>query len=221
MKPYFIIGTDTDCGKTHVTCALIEALQARQHTVMALKPVASGCEQIGDKLVSDDVTRLQAAQGDNQHLICPWSFSLPVSPHLAAQSVGETLCLEEIVAFCQRKAWDAYDYLLIEGAGGLMVPLNDQDTWIDVLQRTQIPVILVVGMRLGCINHALLTMTVLQSHRIECAGWIANCLDNQMLCLQENIDTLKMKMPFPLLAQVDYNSTKITFLLKRNEKKPF
>ncbi len=208
MKPYFIIGTDTDCGKTQVTCALIHALQARQHTVMALKPVASGCETIDEKLVSGDVMRLQAAQGENQHLICPWSFTLPVSPHLAAQSVGEMICLEDIVAFCQRKTWETYDYLLIEGAGGLMVPLNDQYTWIDVLQRTQIPVILVVGMRLGCINHALLTMTALQHHQIACAGWIANCLDKQMLCLEENIDTLQMKMPFPLLARVDYLASK-------------
>lgn len=202
MKPYFIIGTDTDCGKTYVTCTLIRYLQAQQKTVMALKPVASGCEQVGHEYVSGDVRQLQSSQGDASTLICPWMFPLPVSPHLAAKAAGVTLDIQQIVAFCQDTAWHAYDYLLIEGAGGFMVPLNEEQTWVDVLQQLNIPVILVVGMKLGCINHALLTITALKHYHIPCAGWIANCLDPDMLSLEENIDTLRKQIPFPLLARV-------------------
>ncbi len=205
MKSYFITGTDTDCGKTYVTCALIRHLQSHQKSVMALKPVASGCEQIDQKLISGDVSRLKASQGDDSTEICPWMFPLSVSPHLAAKASGTTLDVQEIVTFCQDTAWQTYDYLLIEGAGGLMVPLNDQQTWIDVLRELNIPVVLVVGMTLGCINHALLTITALKHYRIPCAGWIANCLDPEMLCLNENIETLQKLIPFPLMARLERN----------------
>lgn len=215
MKSYFIIGTDTDCGKTYVTSALIDDLKAQQKTVMALKPVASGCERIGDHWMSGDAMRLQASLGDDTINICPWRFPLPISPHLAAEASGVALDLASIASFCQDEAWNAYDYLLIEGAGGLLVPLNDQETWIDVLKLTQIPVILVVGMRLGCINHALLTITALDHHGIQCAGWIANCLDNNMLYLEQNIQTLRAKIPYPMLARVEQGgSLRWSMLLK-------
>lgn len=202
MKSYFIIGTDTDCGKTYVTCALTRYLQENHKTVMALKPVASGCEEQQGKLVSDDASKLQACNTNTKSMICPWPLTLPVSPHLAAKADGIELSAREITQFCQDGAWQAYDYLLVEAAGGLMVPLNDQETWIDVLKQSQIPVIVVVGMRLGCINHALLTISVLQMHDISCAGWIANCFQPDMLFLEENIATLSAKIPVPLLAAV-------------------
>jgi len=205
MKSYFILGTDTDCGKTYVTCAFMRYLQANNHTVMALKPVASGChEEVTGHLKSDDAQRLQSCNDDPATNICPWPLRLPVSPHLAAKADGVSLSATSVAAFCIDPKWHAFDYVLIEGAGGLMVPLNAQETWIDVLKQTAIPVILVVGMRLGCINHALLTQSVLDAHQIPCAGWIANCLDNTMHCLEENIITLIDKMNMPLLGRVDY-----------------
>ncbi|MDP3704537.1 MAG: dethiobiotin synthase [Legionellaceae bacterium] len=204
MKSYFIIGTDTDCGKTYATCALMHCLQAHNHTVMALKPVASGCQEQTGQLVSDDALRLQAHNDDVTQSICPWPLRLPISPHLAAHADGVQLSAQAIVDYCKDKTCDSYDCLLIEGAGGLMVPLNETETWIDVLKKSQIPVILVVGMRLGCINHALLTMSVLEEHRMSCAGWIANCLDNDMLFLDDNIATLVNKIKAPMLGIIPY-----------------
>jgi dethiobiotin synthetase len=112
--------------------------------------------------------------------------------------------VKEIAHFCLQKSFSNHDYLLIEGAGGLLVPLNEKETWLDFLTTMQIPAILVVGMRLGCLNHALVTDTVLKSNQIPYLGWIANCLDQNMLFLAENIATLSKKMSVPLLATVDY-----------------
>lgn len=205
MKSYFIIGTDTDCGKTYATCALMRHIKTNNQTVMALKPVASGCSEQAGRLVSDDAVRLQVYNEDVTQTICPWPLRLPVSPHLAAKADEIELSAQAIVTFCTDKAFAVYDYLLIESAGGLMVPLNDNETWIDVLKRSQIPVILVVGMRLGCINHALLTISTLETQQIPCAGWIANCLDNNMLFLDENITTLAHKIREPLLGIIAYD----------------
>ena len=111
---------------------------------------------------------------------------------------------KDIVNFCNQASDSALDCLLVEGAGGLMSPLNDTETWLDVLSDANIPVILVVGMTLGCLNHALLTVLALKSREIKCVGWIANCLDQEMLALSENINTLSVKLSPPLLATLAY-----------------
>jgi dethiobiotin synthetase len=203
MKRYFIVGTDTDVGKTYVTVALIRYLK-QHHRVMGLKPVASGCEEGGGGLTSADACLMDAVQDKIQTTRLPWRLRLPISPHLAARAEGQAILASAVADFCLDTQFNDLDYLLVEGAGGLMVPLNDQETWIDVLLRTQMPVILVVGMRLGCINHALLTASVLKAHGISCVGWIANCLDPNMLALQENIDTLSQFIESPRLAIVPY-----------------
>lgn len=204
MKPYFITGTDTDCGKTYVTCQMLDYLKKQQKDVLALKPVASGCFERNGQLQNEDVLRLKEYNPKTSYPINAWQFPSPISPHLAAKKVGSHLTVTEIAQFCLHEQYTNLDYLLIEGAGGLLVPLNDEETWLDFLKLTQMPVILVVGMRLGCINHALLSDALLKSNQIPCAGWVANCLDNEMLALSENIATLVLKMHMPLLGTIDY-----------------
>ena len=204
MKRYFITGTDTDCGKTYVTCQLLNYFKQSNQRAIGLKPVASGCAELNGQLISDDAFHIQACNDTTDLDICAWRFKPPISPHLAAAEVGEVVSAKAVLDFCNEKAFANHDYQLIEGAGGLMAPLNDNETWLDFLSYSKIPVILVVGMRLGCLNHALLTDLALKTHNIECAGWIANCLDEHMLYLTENIKTLSEKLHMPLLATIPY-----------------
>lgn len=196
MKRYFITGTDTNCGKTYVTTQLLRHFSQSK----AIKPVASGCFELDNQLINDDALKIQACCGLNLETINPWRFKWPVSPHIAAQKSGTQLSSCEISAYCMEIQIPSTNRLFIEGAGGLMVPLNEQETWIDFLDHSQIPVILVVGMTLGCLNHALLTQSVLNMHPISCVGWIANCIDEKMNSLEENLNTLIDKMSAPLLA---------------------
>ena len=205
MRRYFIIGTDTDCGKTYVTCELLDYFKNKSQKIMAVKPIASGCIEMEGQLVSEDAIRLQHHNSFKSNLICPWRFKRPISPHLAAKESGQEVSAQQIADFCNQTLFGDIDYLLVEGAGGLMCPLNDSETWVDFLLYSKIPVILVVGLRLGCLNHALLSQVALQAHQIDCVGWIANCLDKSMLALSENIDTLSKKMAMPLLATIAYD----------------
>ena len=204
---YFIVGTDTHCGKTYVTVKLIDYLRQQQTSVIAIKPIASGG--------NEDILALQSANAQTTPPICGWLMPQPVSPHLAAKHDGIRLSAAEIGHFCQSYPREAYDVLRIEGAGGLMVPLNDQETWIDFLKQTALPVIVIVGMRLGCINHALLTMAVLQRHNLRCAGWIANFIDPMMLMQKDNLDTLLTAIAPPLLGFVSFQGgfTPHTFII--------
>jgi dethiobiotin synthetase len=203
MKTYFVTGTDTDCGKTHVTGQFVRYLRRQGHQALGIKPVASGCDMHEGVLLSGDALHLQDANGTDDIEICRWRFAEPISPHLASMLSGVRLSVKEIADFCQSPSFLS-DYLLVEGAGGLMVPLNHTETWLDFLLYTKMPVILVVGMRLGCINHALLTMSVLTTHNIPCVGWVANCLDPEMQALSDNIDTLSKNIPCPLLVTIPY-----------------
>lgn len=200
MKRYFITGTDTDCGKTYVTGKLVQHLS---HAA-ALKPVASGCSLIKGQLINADAQHLKLHSPLSLEQINPWRFSLPVSPHIAARHEGKSLSAMEIADYCLNFKVDTINTLFIEGAGGLCVPINEQETWIDFLKYSDIPVILVVGIKLGCINHALLTENALNTENIHCAGWIANCLDPKMLALEENIETLKNRLKIPLLATLPF-----------------
>jgi dethiobiotin synthetase len=204
MKSYFIIGTDTDCGKTYVTSEIASYLLKHNYLIKALKPVASGCKiENGQKISEDALILSKYANNDDE--ICPWKLTMPVSPHLAAKNDGIELSSKEIINFCTSSKFKNLDYLLIEGAGGLFVPLNSSETWVDILKIIKIPVILVVGMKLGCINHALLTAFALNQNQIPFAGWVANCIDKDMLCLKENIETLIAGINKPLLGVVPFN----------------
>lgn len=205
MKRYFIIGTDTDCGKTYVTCQLLDYFKKQGMNALAIKPVASGCVEQNGQLCSEDVLHLQHHNSDPHQQICQWLFKPPISPHLAAEQAGQSITAQGIVNFCNNQAFTTTDVLLIESAGGLMSPLNNNETWLDVLLLSQTPVIFVVGMRLGCLNHTLLTELALNTHKINCVGWIANCIDENMLALMENIETLSQKLKMPLLTINPYN----------------
>ena len=201
---YFILGTDTECGKTHITCLLQQMLRSQGKQVYAIKPVASGCQEVDGQLISDDALKL--ANGDRKlaQLICPWRLHQPVSPHIAARIDSIEISVPAIVNYCLDPSFDIYDYLLIEGAGGLMVPLNASETWVDVLRQSQIGVILVVGIRLGCINHALMTAEILKKNGIPLVGWVANCLDPATLYIDEVIQTLQNKLNVPCWMRAPY-----------------
>ena len=204
MKRYFIIGTDTDCGKTYVSCALLDYFIQRDKRILALKPVASGCVERDGELVSEDALQLQRHHGNESLDICHWRFKPPISPHLAAEKYNQMISAQAILDYCNDEKFSHFDYLLVEGAGGLMAPLNGKETWLDFVSLSHIPVIMVVGMRLGCLNHALLTELALRTHQLHCVGWVANCLDKNMLELSANIATLSAKIRWPLLATIPY-----------------
>src|SRR3990167_1910141 len=223
MKSFFIIGTDTDCGKTYVTCKLLEYFQQNQKLAIGLKPVASGCFYENGDLVSKDAVLINQYNKSTSIVdISPWRLLNPISPHLAAKVDNVSLTAENIKLFCTQDYLSKYDVVLFEGAGGLMVPLNDNQTWLDVLGLLNIPVILVVGMKLGCINHSLLTAEVLNKYNISVAGWIANCLDEDMLYLEENIATITNKVNFPLLGKALKNGKLTLFVIVAmfNSKRP-
>lgn len=204
MKRYFIIGTDTDCGKTYVTCKLLDYFNTKKQNSLAIKPIASGCMEQNGQLISQDVLKLQQHNRQAQFPICRWFYKPPISPHIAAQQVGENITVQDVATFCNQPQFNDRDFLLIESAGGLMSPINPQESWLDVLIYTQIPVIFVVGMKLGCLNHALLTIQMLNHYKISCMGWIANCIDKNMLFLTENIQTLVEKIDAPLLEVIPF-----------------
>lgn len=199
MKRFFITGTDTDCGKTYSCCALLAHLGSQ---ALAIKPVASGCISTDQGLVSEDALALQKYSDLSLDAINPWHFEAAVSPHIAAGT--EHLSVDAIVDYCLNFSSETAKYLLIEGAGGLMVPLTDNEFWIDFLKRSKIPLILTVGIKTGCINHALLTQLALNYHQIPFVGWIANQINPQVLAWDENITTLKQHLKAPLLGIIRY-----------------
>lgn len=197
---YFITGTDTEIGKTHSAVKLIEHWQAQGRKVLAMKPVASGCEILPDgRWFNDDVARLTAATGQTDlELMNPYRFLPPVSPHIAAREAGVTISLDVIRANMQSLAAEC-DVLLVEGAGGWLAPLSDELSMADLARQLGLPVILVVGMKLGCINHALLTAQAINASGATLAGWVANRVVPQQLAYADNLATLQVKLGQPLL----------------------
>jgi dethiobiotin synthetase len=199
---YFIAGTDTGVGKTLVSCALLYAMAARGKRVAGFKPVAAGCDEDGQ---NDDAKRLRAA-GNVQasyDQINPYCLHHAIAPHLAARMAGVAIEFPRILVAYQELAAQA-DTVIVEGVGGFCVPLNDRQDSADLARQLGLPVILVVGMRLGCLNHALLTMRAIAAQQLECAGWVANVLDADMPALQENIAALRERIGAPLLGVVPH-----------------
>jgi dethiobiotin synthetase len=199
---YFVTGTDTGVGKTLVSCALLQAFAARGKRVAGFKPVAAGCD---DDDHNEDAKRLRAASTlqATYGQINPYCFPHPIAPHLAARHAGARIDFPRIEASFNELAGQS-DEVIVEGAGGFCVPLNEKMDTADMVKLLDLPVILVVGMRLGCLNHALLTMRVIADYQLECAGWVANVLDAQMPALQENIDTLRERIAAPLLGVIPF-----------------
>ena len=199
---YFVTGTDTGIGKTTVSCALLRAFAAQGHKVIGMKPIAAGVEN-GKWL---DVEQLLAASNVNvtRQQINPYAFDPPISPHLAARQAGREIDLTVIQQAYQTLSTQA-DRVIVEGAGGFLVPVNQYQTGADLAQTLNLPVILVVGMRLGCLNHALLTAQAVRATGSTLAGWVANCIDPQMLAEAENITTLEQRLDCPLLGVVPFD----------------
>ena len=202
---YFITGTDTGIGKTWSTVALMQYFKDQGKTVIGMKPIASGCDEIGGRLRNEDALLLQkhATVTLPYQDINPYAFALPVSPHIAAEKSGVDIKLDEIVMKYQQLEEQA-DVVLVEGVGGWKVPLNSHQDIADLAQQLALPVIVVVGMRLGCINQAKLTFAAMQQAGVKCHGWIASCVEKDMLMLDENIQTLCLSTELPLLAVFPY-----------------
>ena len=199
---YFVTGTDTGVGKTLISCALLHGFAAQGKRVTGMKPVAAGCDDDGQ---NEDVLQLRAAGnvavGYGQ--INPYCFVPAIAPHLAAQRAGVIMQFSRIAASYHELAAQA-DVVIVEGAGGLLVPLNAQQDSADLVEELGLPVILVVGMRLGCLNHALLTVEAIEQRGLTLAGWVANIVDPRMAMIEQNIAALHQRIAAPLLGTVPY-----------------
>ena len=193
---YFVTGTDTDCGKTYCTLQLIEELKAAGQSVICIKPVSSGCITTPDGLRNDDALQLQQASSIAlpYELMNPFAFKEPVSPHIGAALAGVDLTVATIIEHLQPALHTACDTILIEGAGGLMTPLNDHELMIDLIKALGVPVIFVTLMKLGCLNHTLLSFEALKSRQILIQHWIPNLIDPNMAYLTENMAYLRLQL---------------------------
>jgi len=205
MKGAFITGTDTDCGKTEIALALMDALRKRGLSVLGMKPVASGCKHTRKGPRNEDAQRLRA-QGSSElsyDLVNPYAFEPPIAPHIAAGQAGLEIELETIRGSAERLA-RLCDFLVVEGVGGWRVPLGPSLSVSDLPRALDLPVILVSGIRLGCINHSLLTAESIRASGARLAGWVANQIDPDMLVHDENLATLAALIDAPCLGVVPW-----------------
>lgn len=203
----FVTGTDTGVGKTLVSAGLLHALARYHPRVVGMKPVAAGTELIDGVAANDDVLALRAASSCRvpPELDNPVLLPDALSPHIAAQRAGVRIDIEHLVA-CQRALALRADAVVVEGAGGFMVPLSALETGADLAGALGLPVLLVVGLRLGCLNHALLTAEAIRARGLTLAGWVANQVDAAMLAPDDNIAFLQRQLQAPLLARIAYQA---------------
>jgi len=208
MSPgYFFTGTDTGIGKTLVTVALTRALIAAGKRVAVMKPVAAGTVQTPEGEFNGDALELLAASNVKAAYedVNPWLSKTPASPHLAARAEGVSIRHERIAAaFARLRAGS--DLVLVEGAGGWLAPISSTETMADVAERLALPVVLVVGMRLGCLNHALLSARAIAADGCQLIGWIGNRIDPGMARVEENLATLRARLPAPCLGVLPHAS---------------
>ena len=203
---YFVVGTDTGIGKTHATCALLHALARRHARVCGMKPIAAGGVRTADGFSNEDSIAHRAAStvrvppGLDNPILLPE----PLSPHLSAARAGRPISFDVVlsaVAELRRRT----DALVVEGAGGFLVPLSETQTGADLAVALDLPLVLVVGMRLGCLNHALLTAEAIRLRGLTLAGWIANRVDPGFLCPEENLAYLRAHLGAPLWADLPFS----------------
>ena len=204
---WFITGTDTEIGKTFVACALLHALRQQGLTAIAMKPVAAGCDAQGR---NDDVERLLAASSFHpaRELVNPYTLRAAIAPHIAAREEGQAIDIQRIGA-CFAKLRTMADAIVVEGVGGFCVPLDESTDTTDLAAVLGLPLILVVGMRLGCINHALLTAQAINARGLTLAGWVANRIDPAMSRFDENLATLRNRLNAPLIGVVEHAVTSL------------
>ena len=201
---YFITGTDTEIGKTYASVGLLKAFNRLNYTTLGLKPVASGI-LAGDLFPTDTVALHEAASIKIPlEEMTPFAFHLATAPHIAAHQLQQDLNLSSLNEACHTALQKNADIFIIEGFGGWFAPLNHQETMADFVKHHCFNVILVVGMRLGCLNHAMLTEKAIQQAGLKPTGWIANCIHPNMLFLEENIDTLQQCLTMPFLGTIGF-----------------
>lgn len=213
-RGYFITGTGTGVGKTLVSCALLQAFATQGNTVIGMKPVTAGCEN-GKWM---DVELLAAASNVAalREQVNPYALIPPIAPHIAASQAGIDIDINLICQACLELGKIA-DVVIVEGVGGFLVPLNDHQDSADMAKALGLPVILVVGMQLGCLNHALLTAQAVRATGLALAGWVANQVDPQMTVFNENVSALKQRLNCPFLGvlpfEPDADAVKLSMLL--------
>ena len=215
---YFITGTDTEVGKTRVSVALLHHLREQGRRVAGMKPVAAGCEETADGLRNADALALQAAASVTlpYETLNPYALAPPIAPHLAARDAGMVIEIDRILAAYHAIA-SQVDCVVVEGAGGWRVPLNDAQDMGDLAVALGLPVVLVVDIRLGCINHALLSAQAIAARGLPVAGWVANHAHGDYARSADNIASIEARIGSPLLAVMPYGEqskgTEIFFAL--------
>ncbi len=203
----FITGTDTGVGKSLVACALLHAYAARGLRVIGMKPVAAGAAFVNGAWVNEDVAQLLAASNVRAPLeaVNPYCFEQAIAPHIAASINKKTININKLQDSCARLSVLA-DIVVVEGAGGFCVPLNDHESSADLARALALPVVLVVGMRLGCLNHALLTAEAIRARGLTLTGWVANHIDAAMPQADANVASLEARLNAPLIARIAYST---------------
>jgi len=209
-RGWFVTGTDTGVGKTLVSCLLLEALKRAGQSAAGMKPVASGCHKTEAGWRSDDARELMAASAVSADYtdVNPYALASACAPPIAAQEMGIDIRLEKIIGSF-RRLQKQVPWVVVEGVGGWMAPLGAGATMMDIACALRLPVILVVGLRLGCLNHALLTVEAIRHADVPLAGWVANQIDPGMTHVPENIATLESAMPAPLLLRLPFGAVRI------------
>lgn len=205
-KAFFITGTDTEIGKTTIAAGLLVAANRRGLSTAAVKPIAAGCERSAEGLRNADALLLQGAMSLSLDYdeVNPVALELAIAPHLAAERAGTRVNAMQLAGICRGVLMRRADLTLIEGAGGWRVPLSAREFLSQLPRELGLPVILVVGMRLGCINHALLTAEAIARDGLQLAGWVANSCNREMENLAENIATIRGYLRAPCLGEVPY-----------------
>ena len=202
---FFVTGTDSGVGKTLVSAALIHALRINGLRVCGMKPVASGCIETGQGRINEDADILIEASNvsADYDLICPYRFLSPIAPHIAAKQEGVAISCDHLVD-CYQQLQSFSDVVVVEGVGGWQVPINDEQTMSDVAIELALPVVIVVGGRLGCINHAQLTAESMLASGLSVAGWVFNQIDPDLQQLAEVKQSLQSRMPGVLMADIPW-----------------
>lgn len=204
---YFVTGTDTDVGKTFVASALLARAGQLGLRTAGFKPVAAGAQTTAEGLRNGDALELMAAanQALPYEVVNPYCFEAAIAPHIAAAEQGVAISVDGLMAAAGRFQATSADFSLVEGAGGWRVPLNNQQTFADFAVALNVPVIMVVAMRLGCINHALLTAEAIARDGLPLAGWVANQTGAEVMPhYRDNVRTLQALLPAPLLGEIPY-----------------
>lgn len=206
---FFVTGTDTNIGKTYISTALLRKFNSKGFSTFGIKPIASGCRNIHGVLRNEDALILQEASSvkKDYKFVNPIALEAPIAPHIAAQLEGVRLTSALLVEKINKSLLISSDVFIIEGAGGWFVPLNNEESIANLVILLNIPIVLVVGIKLGCLNHAILTINAINQMKIPLIGWVANCINPQTMATDENIQTLKIWIKVPCMGIVRYGES--------------